>query len=188
MISPSSTSAIGPPTAASGETCPIEAPRLAPEKRPSVIRATDEPSPIPAIADVGLSISLIPGPPFGPSYLMTTTSPSTILPPLIAAIASSSESNTLAGPSCTSISGTTALRFTTEPSGARFPFKTARPPVFVYGLSTGLITSGFLFTAFAIFSPTVLPVTVVQSVLRSPISASSFITAHTPPASFKSSM
>ena len=39
------------------------------------------------------------GPPFGPSYLMTTTSPSTILPPFIAAIASSSQSNTLAGPS-----------------------------------------------------------------------------------------
>ena len=79
--------------------CPIEAPRLAPEKRPSVIRATLEPSPIPAIADVGLSISLIPGPPFGPSYLITTTSPATILPPLIASIASSSQSNTLAGPS-----------------------------------------------------------------------------------------
>ncbi len=38
MISPFSTSAIGPPTAASGETCPMAAPRVAPEKRPSVIR------------------------------------------------------------------------------------------------------------------------------------------------------
>ena len=41
MISPSSTSAIGPPTAASGETCPIEAPRLAPDgsvvKRSAVV-------------------------------------------------------------------------------------------------------------------------------------------------------
>ena len=34
MISPSSTSAIGPPTAASGETWPMEAPLDAPEKRP----------------------------------------------------------------------------------------------------------------------------------------------------------
>jgi len=67
MISPSSTSAIGPPTAASGETCPMDAPRLAPENLPSVIRATDDPSPIPAIADVGFNISRIPGPPFGPS-------------------------------------------------------------------------------------------------------------------------
>ena len=33
----------------------------------SVISATLEPSPIPAMAEVGLSISLIPGPPFGPS-------------------------------------------------------------------------------------------------------------------------
>ena len=39
----------------------------APEKRPSVISATLEPRPIPAMADVGFSISLIPGPPFGPS-------------------------------------------------------------------------------------------------------------------------
>ena len=67
MMSPSSTSAIGPPTAASGETCPIDAPLDAPLKRPSVMRATEEPSHIPAIADVGFSISLIPGPPFGPS-------------------------------------------------------------------------------------------------------------------------
>ena len=99
IISPSSTNAIGPPTAASGETCPIDAPLEAPEKRPSVINATDEPNPIPAMADVGFNISLIPGPPFGPSYLITTTSPGTIFPPLIAAIASSSQSNTLAGPS-----------------------------------------------------------------------------------------
>ena len=67
MISPSSINATGPPTAASGDTCPIEAPRDAPLKRPSVISATDEPSPIPAIAEVGFSISGIPGPPFGPT-------------------------------------------------------------------------------------------------------------------------
>ena len=39
--SPSSINAIGPPSAASGETCPIAGPLLAPEKRPSVIRAID---------------------------------------------------------------------------------------------------------------------------------------------------
>ncbi len=122
-------SAIGPPTAASGDTWPMDAPRLAPENLPSVIRATLSPRPIPAIADVGLSISLIPGPPLGPSYLITTTSPGTILPPLIAAIASSSQSNTLAGPSCLSILSATALLFTTEPSGAMLPDNTARPPV-----------------------------------------------------------
>ena len=57
MISPSCTYLIGPSSAASGETCPIEAPLDAPEKRPSVIRATLEPSPIPAIADVGDNVS-----------------------------------------------------------------------------------------------------------------------------------
>ena len=67
MVSPSYTNAIGPPTAASGETWPMDAPRLAPEKRPSVISATVEPKPIPAIAEVGFNISLMPGPPFGPS-------------------------------------------------------------------------------------------------------------------------
>ena len=60
---------------------------------------------------------------------ITTTAPFTIFPPLMAAMASSSQSNTLAGPSCTIISGATAERFTTAVSGARFPFSTAMPPV-----------------------------------------------------------
>lgn len=34
-----STKAIGPPSEASGDTCPIAGPRVAPEKRPSVINA-----------------------------------------------------------------------------------------------------------------------------------------------------
>ena len=44
-MSPSSISAIGPPTAASGETCPIISPRVPPENRPSVSSATDSPRP-----------------------------------------------------------------------------------------------------------------------------------------------
>jgi len=64
----------------------------------SVIRATSFPRPIPAIVAVGASISLIPGPPLGPSYLITTTSPATIYPSLIALILSSSQLNTFAGP------------------------------------------------------------------------------------------
>ena len=58
----------------------MEAPRVAPEKRPSVMRATSLSRPMPAMALVGLSISRMPGPPLGPSYRMTTTSPETILP------------------------------------------------------------------------------------------------------------
>ena len=66
-ISPYFKRAISPPVAASGQTWPIEAPLDAPLKRPSVIKATSLSNFIPASADVGLSISLIPGPPFGPS-------------------------------------------------------------------------------------------------------------------------
>ena len=68
-----------------------------------------------------------------PAGAVSYTHLATILPPLIAAIASSSQSKTLAGPSCTSISGATAERFTTPVSGARFPFRIASPPVWLYG-------------------------------------------------------
>ena len=114
---------------------------MAPLNLPSVISATDLSSPIPDIADVGESISLIPGPPFGPSYLITITSPATILLLNIASTASSSELNTLAGPSWTNISGSTADLFTTAPSTAKFPLSTAIPPVLLYGFSTCFITS-----------------------------------------------
>lgn len=53
MRSPSFTSAIGPPTRASGTTWPMMNPRLAPENRPSVIRAVEFANPAPAIAPVG---------------------------------------------------------------------------------------------------------------------------------------
>ena len=45
----------------------MQAPRVPPEKRPSVIRATLEPSPMPMMLLVGANISGIPGPPLGPS-------------------------------------------------------------------------------------------------------------------------
>ena len=56
-----------PPTAASGATWPTTSPYVPPENRPSVIRPTASPSPAPMMAEVGDSISRIPGPPFGPS-------------------------------------------------------------------------------------------------------------------------
>ena len=67
MVSPSSMRPMGPPEAASGLTWPMAAPREAPEKRPSVMRATVVYSYMPARALVGLSISRMPGPPLGPS-------------------------------------------------------------------------------------------------------------------------
>ncbi len=68
------------------------------------------------------------------------------------------------------------------------PLSTASPPVALYGRSKGRITSGFLLTHPLIFSATVFPVTVMQSKCKSPSLASSFITAYTPPASFRSSI
>ncbi len=62
IVSPSRTRAIGPPTAASGATWPMTKPWLAPEKRPSVIRATSLSS-RPLSAAVTASISRMPGPP-----------------------------------------------------------------------------------------------------------------------------
>ena len=59
--------AMGPPAAASGLTWPMAAPRVAPEKRPSVIRATE---PLirssQTMASVVISISGMPQP-RGPS-------------------------------------------------------------------------------------------------------------------------
>ena len=78
-MSPSRSAAIGPPCAASGATCPAMSPCVAPEKRPSVISATESPSPAPMIAAVTASISRMPGPPLGPSLRITTTSPAVIL-------------------------------------------------------------------------------------------------------------
>ena len=55
------------PSAASGPTCPMQNPRVAPENRPSVISATFSPMPCPYRAAVVASISRMPGPPLGPS-------------------------------------------------------------------------------------------------------------------------
>ena len=67
MMSPFLTIAIGPEFAASGATCPMQGPLVAPENLPSVINATLSLKPMPAIVAVGISISGIPGPPSGPS-------------------------------------------------------------------------------------------------------------------------
>ena len=62
------------------------------------------------------------------------------------------------------------------------------PPVGEKGLSGVRMTSGFLLRADAMFSPTVLPVTVMQSRSMSPSLSSSAMTAGMPPASSRSSM
>mmetsp|Transcript_30771 Transcript_30771/g.99192 ORF Transcript_30771/g.99192 Transcript_30771/m.99192 type:complete len:276 (-) Transcript_30771:147-974(-) len=75
MVSPDSTRAMGPPSTASGATWPMQKPWVPPEKRPSVTRATFSERPAPTMAEVGVSISGMPGPPFGPWYRTTTTAP-----------------------------------------------------------------------------------------------------------------
>ena len=60
--SPSSTIAIGPPSAASGATWPIIRPCVPPEKRPSVSSATESPRPSPTSAAGDLQHLLHPGP------------------------------------------------------------------------------------------------------------------------------
>ncbi len=74
------TIAIGPPSWASGATWPMTKPCDAPENLPSVIKAHWPPSPAPMRAPVGVNISGMPGPPFGPSYRITTTVPWTYHP------------------------------------------------------------------------------------------------------------
>ena len=100
--------------------------------------ATFPPISCPDKAAVVESISLIPGPPFGPSYLITITSPSLYPFSETHLKASSSQSKHLAIPSKKVFSIPATL--TMAPSGARLPFKPTTPPVGLRGLLYGLIT------------------------------------------------
>ena len=115
------------------------------------------------IAEVGLSISGIPGPPFGPSYLITITSPLLIDLFFIALFASVSQLNTLAFP--LKIKPSFPVILATEPSEAKFPYKIRICPEFLIGLLIGLIIScsksiGLIFFRFSFI---VFPVTVKHS-------------------------
>ena len=103
-----------------------------------MISATSSPIPSPTIAAVTWSISRMPGPPAGPSYRITITSPGRIVRCLTAVKQSSSLSNTRAGPRWRSRSWPASL--TTQPPGARFPRRTASPPVGLSGCSIGTTT------------------------------------------------
>ena len=162
----------------------MAAPRVAPEKRPSVIKAISLSKPIPLKREVGVSISLIPGPPLGPSYLITITSPFCTTCPMIAFVASSSESKTLAGPSWTNISGATAALLTTAPSGARLPNNILNPPVAEYACNAGIITSLSPTLADSIVWDNGLPVTVITYPCSNVLI--SFMTELIPPARSKS--
>ena len=85
---------------------------------------------------VGCSISCIPGPPAGPSYSTTRTSPACSVLLRITDTASSWDSTTLAGPEKWKFSSDTPAVLNTDPSGAMFPRSTTRPPSAVAGCST----------------------------------------------------
>mmetsp|Transcript_21366 Transcript_21366/g.39993 ORF Transcript_21366/g.39993 Transcript_21366/m.39993 type:complete len:324 (-) Transcript_21366:35-1006(-) len=182
MGSPVSTSAMGPPTAASGETCPMMNPCEPPENRPSVIRATSLPRPAPMITLVGVSISGMPGPPLGPSLRMMITSPfctSLFSTPRSMA---SSWSYTRARPEKRRPSLPVILA--TEPSGASDPYRMLMCPDSLIARSTGSTMSCASKSSGGMparFSATVLPVQVRQLPSRSPWSSRYFMTAGTPP-------
>ena len=124
----------------------------------------------------------MPGPPFGPSYLITTTSPLLTLDSAIAVKHSNSLSNTLAGPE--NFNPSLPVIFATHPSSARFPFRICIWPDSLIGLLRGKIISldfrsGDLI--FERFSSRVLPVTVIQSPLSMLFSSIYLRTDGTPP-------
>ncbi|CPU64541.1 Uncharacterised protein [Mycobacteroides abscessus] len=127
------------------------------------------------------SISRIPGPPLGPSYRMTTTSPSVIVPSSRASSAARSRSKTRAVPSNTSSSN--PADFTTAPSGASDPCRIVMPPVWWIGSSRArrILPSGSGGSISARFSATVRPVTVSASPCSRPASSRAFMTTGTPP-------
>src|SRR5262249_52257631 len=137
----SSISAIGPPSSASGATCPMHGPRIAPEYRPSVTIAvvwfsTGSAARIAAAKYIsGMPLAC------GPSYRMTMTSPGSIFRSTSASIASGSSSKTLAGPTCTCIAPATEKLFTIAPSGAMLPRRMAIPPSLANGSWRGRMIS-----------------------------------------------
>ena len=97
------------------------------------------PSPSPTIAAVTLSIRAFPGRPLALHCGSPQHLPALICFAVTAAMASSSESNTRAGPRCSSRS--CPLILATQPSGARLPLRITSPPVFSAACPAARITS-----------------------------------------------
>ncbi|OQC19264.1 MAG: hypothetical protein BWX71_02632 [Deltaproteobacteria bacterium ADurb.Bin072] len=158
---------------------------MAPENLPSVMSATPL-TPESSSPMVTARVSGMPGPPRGPSFRITTTSPETMVFSLTAARQLCSDSKILALPVKVRYSLATADCFTTAPSGARLPVSTTVPP----SGKKGAVLSGMTFSsrtcAAATISPTVCPEAVSASRCRS--SAIRFITAGIPPATYRSVM
>ena len=119
--SPSRMIASGPPVAASGITCPMVMPLFSPESSPSVTTETVSTRPAPESAAMKEQAKTVPGPPTGPIIRRITMSPATIAPWPSSAIATSSSSNTLAGPANCRAAPSTAESLTIAPPGATLP-------------------------------------------------------------------
>ncbi len=121
----------------------------------------------------------MPGPPLGPSFLMTRTSPLSTCRAVTAAKQSSSHSKTRARPSNRSVSMPGVL--TTAPFGAREPRSTASPPSGWNGsfAARTILPSGS--NASATFWPSVRPFTVIASPSIRPADSSSRRITGTPP-------
>mmetsp|Transcript_8681 Transcript_8681/g.24801 ORF Transcript_8681/g.24801 Transcript_8681/m.24801 type:complete len:200 (-) Transcript_8681:1137-1736(-) len=180
---------MGPPSWASGATWPITKPCEPPENLPSVMSATQSPSPAPMMALVGVSISGIPGPPLGPSYRITMTQP-------LKDSGSSSKAWSICSSWLKHLAGPSNSRpsfpviFATEPSGATLPYRICKWPVSLMGLSIGMTTSWFSVKPGqdARFSARVFPVTVMQVPSIMPCSRRYFKQAGVPPTACRSSI
>ena len=104
-------------------------PEVPPLKRPSVTSAHALPRPLPFRNEVGYSISCMPGPPFGPSYEITTTSPASIWSAMMASHAASCEWKTRAAPSNFQDDSSTPAVFTMQPSVGDVAVEHGQPAV-----------------------------------------------------------
>ena len=191
ISSPSRTSASGPPTAASGETCSTTVRPAVPLIRASETRTMSRTPAASSFFGIGSEpASGIPGPPTGPAFWSTRTLAGVTgsAGSSIRAARSARSRNTQAGPRWRRRAGVAADTLSTAPSGARLPRRMARPPSALNGRSRVVTTScqapGAVTSSSS--APSVRPVTVGAS--RWSSGASAFITAGMPPASARSSM
>ena len=159
-MSPSRTAAIGPPRDASGAMWPTVNPRVAPEKRPSVMSATESPRPAPTIAAVTAEHLAHARTACWPFVADHDHVAGLIAWRWTASNAASSLSNTRAGPRCMRALGARQLQHRRPPARG-CPSRITRPPCGLSGRSIGRTTSWpGVSTARPASSASVRPVTV----------------------------
>ena len=176
MRSPSATNAIGPPSTASGATCPTQKPCVPPENRPSVMSAASAPRPG-ALHRAGDREHLA----HARAALRALVADDDDVAGLDLAREDLLHRRALTvedARACRrSTSSSMPATFTTAPLGASEPRRIAMPPCAWIGWSSGYTTrpSGAGGSRSARFSAIVLPVTVRQSPWSRPASSSIFM-------------